>query len=163
MPAECTWNAKTGDLSFKFSGEQKEIFAQIAEFQDVFNNTECGLCGGDQIRFVVRGAKTKQGKDVEYYEIRCVDRGCRARLSFGQSLDLKTIFPKRKDDEGGYLPNNGWTVYQSPTEAAPPPPRRQEPAPKGFGGFNSPPAQPARSAGGGPPPHAPIDDSEVPF
>ena len=52
-------------------------------------------------RFVVRNV---DGND--YYELRCND--CGAVLAFGQHKKGGTLFPKRKDDEGNYLPNKGW-------------------------------------------------------
>jgi hypothetical protein len=42
----------------------------------------------------------------DYFEIRCAD--CGAILAFGQHKKGVTLFPKRKDDDGNYLPNRGW-------------------------------------------------------
>jgi hypothetical protein len=80
---------------------QKEIFKELALIQEVFSEAKCGLCGSTNIRFVTRSV---DGND--YYELRCND--CGAVLAFGQHKKGGTLFPKRKDDEGNYLPNKGW-------------------------------------------------------
>ena len=56
--------------------DQKSIFAEIAKFQEVFEETVCGKCGSDNVKFVVRTVD-----ENEYYELRCAD--CGARLAFG--------------------------------------------------------------------------------
>jgi hypothetical protein len=97
-------------LSFELeAGTAKELFNEIASVQEVFDAESCcGLCGSVDIRFVVREAEGK-GKQANqkftYYELRCngiLDDGnlCRGRFDFGQSLDTKNLFPKRKADEG---------------------------------------------------------------
>ena len=50
-------NYKTinGRLSVELEGDsQRDIFQEIARFQEVFEETVCGKCGSDNIRFVVR-------------------------------------------------------------------------------------------------------------
>ena len=72
-------NYKTinGRLSVELEGDsQRDIFQEIARFQEVFEETVCGKCGSDNIRFVVRNVD-----DNLYYELRCAD--CGAKLSFG--------------------------------------------------------------------------------
>ena len=89
-------------LAFELEGAgQKEIFKELALIQEIFGEEKCGLCGKDNIRFVVRNV---DGND--YYELRCND--CGAILGFGQHKKGGTLFPKRKDDEGNYLANKGW-------------------------------------------------------
>jgi len=80
---------------------QKEIFKELATIQEIFGEEKCGICGSSNIKFVVR---TVEGND--YYELRCAD--CVAILSFGQHKKGETLFPKRKDEQGNYLPNKGW-------------------------------------------------------
>ena len=93
---------KVGDkLEFELEGSgQKEIFKELALIQEIFAEEKCELCGNN-LRFIVRSV---EGND--YYELRCSD--CGAILSFGQHKKGGTLFPKRKDDEGNYLPNRGW-------------------------------------------------------
>ena len=88
-------------LEFELEGSgQKEIFKELAVIQEIFGETKCGMCGSENIRFVVRNVD-----DNDYYELRC---DCGGILSFGQHKKGGTLFPKRKDDEGNYLPNKGW-------------------------------------------------------
>ena len=93
-------------LGFELEGSgQKEVFKELALIQEIFGEEKCGLCGSSNIRFIVR---TVEGND--YYELRCAD--CGALLAFGQHKKGGTLFPKRKDDDGNYLPNKGWHKYQ---------------------------------------------------
>lgn len=94
---------KVGDrLEFELDGAgQKEIFKELAAIQEIFGEECCGLCKSKNLKFLVRNI---EGND--YFEIRCAD--CGAILSFGQHKKGGTLFPKRKDDEGNYLPNRGW-------------------------------------------------------
>ena len=106
------------------ASDQKSLFKGLAAFQEVFeSDTCCGACKGKEIRFVVR-----TNDHGDFYELHCLDRDCRARLSFGVHKQGGTLFPHRKDKEGRYLPNNGWLIYKREDEgggreekAAPPP------------------------------------------
>lgn len=91
-----------GKLQFEVEGSgQKELFKELATIQEIFGEEKCGSCNKDSIRFVVRNVE-----DNDYYELRCHD--CGAVLSFGQHKKGGTLFPKRKDDQGNYLPHKGW-------------------------------------------------------
>jgi hypothetical protein len=93
-------------LSFELEAAgQKEIFKELALIQEIFSEDKCGLCKSTNLKFIVRNV---EGND--YYELRCVD--CGAVLSFGQHKKGGTLFPKRKDDENNWLPNNGWHKWQ---------------------------------------------------
>lgn len=88
-------------LSVELEGAgQKEVFKELATLQEIFGESKCGLCNKDSIRFVVRNVD-----DNDYYELRC---DCGGILSFGQHKKGGTLFPKRKDDEGNYMPSRGW-------------------------------------------------------
>lgn len=101
-------------LIIKFeSANQKEVFQNLAQLGEVFSISECGACGSKDIRHAVRTVPSGKQNFV-YYELHC--QKCRARLSFGQSTDTVTLFPKKKDESGEYLPNNGWTKYQKKDE-----------------------------------------------
>lgn len=92
-------------LSFELEGEgQKEIFKELASIQEIFGEEACGLCKSHNLRYVVRNV---DGND--YYELRCAD--CGAILAFGQHKKGGTLFPRRKDDDGKWLPNRGWHKY----------------------------------------------------
>jgi len=101
-----------GRLSVEVEGEnQKSVFGEIARFQEVFEHTICGKCNGQDLRFVVRNVS-----DNDFYEIHCVNPKCRARLAFGQHKGKEgTLFPRRKDDSGGWLPNGGWVKFNPQT------------------------------------------------
>ena len=89
-------------LTFEIEGPgQKEIFKDLALVQEIFSEEKCGLCSNPNIKFIVRNV---DGND--FYELRCPE--CGAILAFGQHKKGGTLFPKRKDDEGNYLPNKGW-------------------------------------------------------
>jgi len=83
-----------------------EAFESLSSVEEVFNNTVCGACGS-QAKFVVR---TNDAGD--FYEMKCSNSKCRARLSYGKHKKGGGIFPKRKDNDGNWLDNNGWVVYR---------------------------------------------------
>lgn len=87
---------------------QKEIFKALSSQEEVFGEEKCGKCESANIYFRVR---TNDGND--YHEMCCSD--CRAKLSFGCHKLNNTLFPKRRDDDGKFLPDNGWTRYEKPT------------------------------------------------
>ena len=92
---------------------QKEMFEQLATWEEIFGIEKCGKCESTHIRFVVRTAK-KGEKTYSYPELHC--EKCRARLAFGtHDNDKGTLFPKRKDESGAYFNHNGWTKYNKET------------------------------------------------
>jgi hypothetical protein len=99
-------NYKVSDkLSFELDGEgQKEIFKELSAIQEIFGEESCGLCKSHNLRYVVRNIDSN-----DYYELRCSD--CGAILAFGQHKKGGTLFPRRKDDDGKWLPNRGWHKY----------------------------------------------------
>lgn len=84
---------------------QKEIFKELAAVEEIFGENECGMCKKNNTKFVVRSV---DGND--YFEQRCTD--CSAVLSYGQHKKGGTLFPKRKGEDGSYLPNRGWYKWQ---------------------------------------------------
>jgi len=92
-------------LTFELEGDgQKEIFKELSAIQEIFSEESCGLCKSTNLKYVVRNV---DGND--YYELRCAD--CGAILAFGQHKKGGTLFPRRKDDDGKWLPNRGWHKY----------------------------------------------------
>ncbi len=80
----------------------KEVFKQLAEFQEVFDEANCGLCDNDDLQFVVR---TIDGND--FYELKC--KNCSGKLVYGQHKSGGSLFPKRKLADGSYdKENHGW-------------------------------------------------------
>ena len=85
-------------------GSLKEALACLSEFGGVIGQSVCGACGSDRVRYVVREAQS-----YTFYECACCD--CSARLSFGQTKDGR-LYPRRKDKDGNWLPNNGWVKFE---------------------------------------------------
>jgi hypothetical protein len=105
-----TYTTKNNRIKVELEGEsQKDIFESLSKFQEVFDETTCGKCGSENLRFIVRNVE-----DNLYYELRCVDWG--ARLSFGVHKKGGGLFPKRKDNDGKWLPDNGWLKWNPKTE-----------------------------------------------
>lgn len=100
-----------GRLSTEFEGNQVEIFGRLAEFQEIFEETTCGKCGKNNLRYVVREVDGNS-----YHELHCKD--CRAKLAFGQHKNTNTLFPKRKSPDGDYLPDRGWMRWDNKTKKA---------------------------------------------
>ena len=95
----------TDKLNLEFDvKDQKELFEIMSTWQEVLGHDTCKACQSKDIRFVVRHVQK-----YTYYELRCLK--CGSRLNFGCHQDSATLFPKLKDNEGNWLPNNGWTKY----------------------------------------------------
>jgi len=110
-----TYTLENG-LTVEIEGKtHTDIWEQLAQFQETFGDTTAvGKINGqivtsNKVRFVKRTVD-----DNDYYELRCSD--CGAILAFGQHKKGNTLFPKRKDDQGNYLPNKGWHKWQKPTD-----------------------------------------------
>lgn len=98
---------KIGDrLSFELEASgQKEAFKEIASIQEIFGEESCGICGKQNLKFIVRNV---DGND--YYELKCSE--CSGILSYGQHKKGGTLFPKRKDENNNYLPHKGWHKWK---------------------------------------------------
>lgn len=104
------YTTNNGRVSVEVEADtQKEIFKQLALFQEVFDESKCGKCKSENLRFVVRTVE-----DNDYYELRCLD--CGAKLAFGVNKTGGTLFPKRKDDEGNYKGVRGWVKWNHDTK-----------------------------------------------
>lgn len=100
---ELTWH--TDKLAIKVEGkDSKDVFTSLAGVVEVFSHTVCGACDSTSIIPIVR---EKDGN--HYYEMKC--RDCGAVLAYGQKRADGTLFPKRKDKEGNWLPNRGWVKW----------------------------------------------------
>jgi formate dehydrogenase assembly factor FdhD len=104
------YTTASGRLSVELEGKtQKDIFSGLASFQEVFEETSCGKCRSESIKYMVRTVDK-----YTYYELRCND--CRAKLIFGQHTENGTLFPKRKDEEGNWNGSNGWVKWNPDTQ-----------------------------------------------
>ena len=87
-----------------------ELFEKIARFHEVFGNSTCVV--GDEastaVRFVVR-----EHDGNKYYEMRCDGPGELKgyKKEFGCNRTGGGLFPRSKDREGNWLPNNGWQKW----------------------------------------------------
>lgn len=104
-------------LTFLVEGAtQKEIFNKVAEivkdYVPIFGLSRCGCCKSTNIVPVVRQAKDSKKKDKfhSYYEYHCKSNTCQARFSIGQLLEGGGLFPKLKNDNKEWLPDNGWST-----------------------------------------------------
>ena len=103
-------NYTSGKISVEIEFEtQIELFQKLSNFQEIFEETTCGKCGSENIKYQVRNVD-----DNLYYELRCTD--CGAKLAFGVMKKGGRLFPKRKDKEGNWLPNNGWVKWNPETK-----------------------------------------------
>lgn len=107
------YTTRNGRMQVELEGKsQADIFEQLATFQEVFENTECVRNGkkSDNVKFVVR----EDNEENKYYELVCQDTDPElryAKLAFGQHKKGGSLFPRRKDKDNKYLPNNGWVIY----------------------------------------------------
>lgn len=105
----------------------KDLFKGIAQVQEIFDAASaCGVCNCEDLKFQYRLVD-----DFEFYELACKNVECRARLQFGQHKKGGTLFPKRQDDDGKWLPHAGWSRYVPPgqqTTSQPVPPQQRAPA-----------------------------------
>ena len=101
----------TGNVSVEFEAETvKDVFKDLSVFQEVFSENTCGKCGSGNLRYVVR-----ENEGNEYFELKC--KGCHAKLAFGVNKKGGGLFPKRKDIDGNWLPDNGWMKWNQEKKA----------------------------------------------
>lgn len=102
-------------VSLEVEGEtQLAVFDEISKNTEVFGIDECGKCKGHDIRYVTREVvKEEKGKSktYTYRELRCQNKDCKARLAFGQHQEGSTLFPKRKNEDGSWMKDEGWEVW----------------------------------------------------
>jgi hypothetical protein len=105
------FRSKNGRLVVEVEGATiKDLFVQLANIQDIFEaEEECGLCGSNSIRMV-----TRENDGNKYHELRCLD--CGAQFSFGQRKQGGDLFPRRKDKDGNWLSDRGWSKYSKAKE-----------------------------------------------
>lgn len=112
------YTTKNGRLKVEFEcSDQADAWRQLASFQEVFEETTLTKFGktSDDIRFVVR----KDNDENEYFELHYAGSDKQlmgVKKAFGQNKKPKgSLFPRRKDAEGKYLVDNGWTKFDKET------------------------------------------------
>lgn len=100
---------KIGNLTITFNAEtDKAVVERLSTLEEIFGHTKCGKCGSENLKFNVR-----ENGGNKYYELVCQD--CGAKLAFGVHKEGGSLFPKRKDSEGNYLKDKGWTKWNKAT------------------------------------------------
>lgn len=96
------------------------VYEELSSLEEIFGcKTACKYCkSSDHLRHIVR--KVKKGtKTFKYYELHCFTpigpqaKPCGGKFCFGVSNEEPKggLFPQRKDKEGKYKPNDGWSKY----------------------------------------------------
>ena len=96
-------------LWLEAEGDAKEVFEQLAIFDEVFNHGECPVSGSTNVQF-----RCREVDGNKYYEMYDKDSG--HTLGFGQTRIGNKLFPRRKDKDGNWLPNDGWTKWEKPSK-----------------------------------------------
>ena len=105
-----SYTTSNGRITAEFDAEShRGLFNEINKFQEVFEEDTCGKCKGQDIKYIVRTVD-----DNQYYELKC--NSCGSKLAFGVNKKGGGLFPKRKDNEGKWLPDNGWVKWNPKTE-----------------------------------------------
>jgi hypothetical protein len=109
-------------LTFEFESENdRTLVTNLAHIQEIFEESSCGCCKKENIRFDVR-----EFDGNHYYKLLCDD--CGATLDFGQHKAGNTLFVKRfEKDTREPLPNRGWYLYGKSPEKTPPAPPTSPP------------------------------------
>ena len=111
---KANYRTRDGRIVVEVQGETvKDLFRGIGQAQEVFEAAACcGACESPNIQF-----RTRTIEDNDYFELSCQD--CHSKLDFGQHKKGGTLFAKRKDSDGSWLPNAGWRKWeQSQTKSA---------------------------------------------
>ena len=104
-------NYNVNRLNVEFEADTvRDVWHQLAVFQEIFGEAESGKCQSENLRFVVR-----ENEGNHYYELRCND--CGAKLAFGANKKGGGLFPKRKDADGDWLPDKGWQKWNPKTKS----------------------------------------------
>jgi hypothetical protein len=85
--------------------DQKKMHEELSSLYDVFDNSCCKRCNSKAIPV------TREVDSNVYYEWRCTNSKCRAKLSMGCHKTSPTLFPKRMSEDGKYHQYSGWKVW----------------------------------------------------
>lgn len=82
-----------------------ELFEQLSQLEEIFRPGVCGLCKKSHIGF-----RTREVGGVKFHEAQCL--ACGAAFAFGtKKQPAGVLFPQRKDAEGKWKPNGGWSKW----------------------------------------------------
>jgi hypothetical protein len=88
-----------------------ELFEKLSALEEIFRPGPCGLCHGTQLGF-----RTRETGGMKFHECMCLR--CGAAFAFGmKKAPAGVLFPQRKDADGKYKPNGGWSKW-APTNGS---------------------------------------------
>lgn len=119
---QVSYTTADGRMTAVFEGkDHQSIWEQIADFQEVFEDRNIKI--GDKevdTKDIVFRVRRVDGND--FYEKVYVGTDYNLRgykMAYQQAKERKgTMYPVRKDKEGGWIENNGWTKWQGNKENA---------------------------------------------
>ena len=95
---------KTGKFTIEAEGSTTEVFEQLASFDSVFGNCVNKANGSENIGF-----RHREVDGNHYYEL--YDKETFHVLKFVKTKKDGSLFPRRKDADGNWLPDGGWAKY----------------------------------------------------
>ena len=95
---------KAGKFTVEAEGSSTEVFEQLAAFDSVFGNCVNKANGSENIGF-----RHREVDGNHYYEL--YDKDTFHVLKFGKTKKDGSLFPRRKDADGNWIDNGGWTKY----------------------------------------------------
>lgn len=105
-------------------GTFTEAFGFLGDCKATFSMQKCGACGSADV-----SPEHRKVKGYDFYACACNACGC--KLKFGITKEDHALFPKRKADNGEWLPNGGWVKddYSDVKQAAASQPQASRQAP----------------------------------
>ena len=95
---------KTGKFTIEAEGNTTEVFEQLASFDSVFGNCVNKANDSENIGF-----RHREVDGNHYYEL--YDKDTFHVLKFGKTKKDGSLFPRRKDADGNWLPDGGWAKF----------------------------------------------------
>ena len=95
---------KTGKFTVEAEGNTTEVFEQLASFDSVFGNCVNKANDSENIGF-----RHREVEGNHYYEL--YDKDTFHTLKFGKTKKDGSLFPRRKDADGNWLPDGGWAKF----------------------------------------------------
>ena len=95
---------KTGKFTVEAEGNTTEVFEQLASFDSVFGNCVNKANESENIGF-----RHREVEGNHYYEL--YDKDTFHTLKFGKTKKDGSLFPRRKDADGNWLPDGGWAKF----------------------------------------------------